>query len=68
LILKGAMLWTYDFNRSQEVENSERERAEIGRIWAAWVNAKSARKSEKPRQAWGPTGLFTGKERLFTGG
>jgi hypothetical protein len=68
LILKGAMLWTYDFNRSQEVENRERERAEIGRIWAAWVNAKSARKSEKPRQAWGPTGLFKGKERLFTKG
>ena len=66
LIFKGLILRTRDFARSQEVENRERERAENGKIWAKLVDAKSARKSEKPRQAWGPTGLFKGKERLFT--
>ena len=33
-----------------------------------WREAQSGRKSENPRQAWGPTGLFRSKERLFAEG
>jgi hypothetical protein len=68
LIFKGLILRTTDFARSQEVENRERKTDGNGESWSEWVSAKSARKSEKPRQAWGPTGLFKGKERLFTEG
>ena len=68
LICKGLILRTRDFARSQEVENRERERAGNAESQSKWGHCKSARKSEKPRQAWGPTGLVKGKERLFTEG
>ncbi len=68
LFCNGLILRTRDFARSQEVENRERKTEGNGESWSEWVSAKSARKCEKPRQAWGPTGLFKGKGRLFTGG
>ena len=68
LICNGLTVRTRDSARSQEVENRERKRAGNAENQSKWGHGKSARKSEKPRQAWGPTGLFKGKKRLFTEG
>jgi hypothetical protein len=55
---KDVTLRTWRFARSQEVEKRERERGEKGEKPAVRSGAKSASRSEKPRQTWRLAGFI----------
>lgn len=58
LILKESALRTWPFARPQGVEKERGKTGQERQNQASRRAAKSASRSEKPRQAWGLTGLI----------
>jgi hypothetical protein len=58
LILQESSLRTWPFARPQGVEKERGKTGAEGQKQALWWVAKSASRSEKPRQAWDLTGFI----------